>query len=337
MREISPGAQRLLDKADALSTLYFQQFTNVFNSNQYDYIIGIEGNDEVYYSKLSQHYLDTEKIYFLRCGGKTAVLELIHTLENHKEEIYRNSKCFGIVDRDYNLDNIVCAHRVYVTPVYSFENFFISKKFIVEMLGIFFHLKEFNHFSEDFSRVMRNYEERLSEYINIVKEVDKKYRATRISRQLLRENTPQYKSKNIKISEHTIGVDLSRVILKGDIHDDSITDSYTAQSMSIASSEYEHKTIWDYARDIRGKFLMYFIKSYIKSLFKDSNNNSSTICFLQRTALRESEDAEERKSVFKIAETRLSSDAEFISHFSSCAEVPDCLKIFLKKIKESYA
>ncbi len=57
MNNISSSAQNLLNRAQNLPTKYFLEFTRVHASQEYDFIICIEGNDQPYYVTPCSVYL----------------------------------------------------------------------------------------------------------------------------------------------------------------------------------------------------------------------------------------------------------------------------------------
>lgn len=338
MNVVTPKTQDQLDKITNSLGTYFRQFTQVHSSHKYEYIVCIEGNDQPYYSSICQQYLNTDKIYFLRCDGKNNVLDLIQTLHSHTDVKYKNAACFGIVDKDYGLDKIFSTDRIYETPTYSFENFYLSKSCFTKIIEQYFHLKEFNHFNEDFAKVTKNYEQRLNEFIQIIIDVDKKYRATQISQKKLQEKLPKYSVDNITLSHTTVLINLEEIRLIGNIFtaDKDIEHSYTEHSLAESAQHYNHSDIWKYTRNIRGKFFLIFLFNYLTELKKDIETSDlrskiidrkSPVCCLQRRALRDNP-LFNKKLLYKI-QVQFNME-NLLSVFATCADIPECLKIFLK-------
>lgn len=335
MNNISVAAQNLLNRANNLSTRYFQEFTRVIASKEYDFIACIEGNDQPYYIISCSNYLKSDNVYFLRCNGKKNVTDLIDILENSDQDSYRKSNCFGLVDNDYGLDGInLYPHRIYVTPSYSFENFYLSLSCLRKILEAHFNIKKFNEFFEDYQRILDNYTNRLNDYVSLIKEIDKRYRATQFSSKKYDEKLPNFHSADIIFSP--IKLDLNSIYYCNGLSLNScfkkdISLSYTQISYSDADSYYQHSDLWKYTYDIRGKFLIPFLCNYLRKLIDDINNLLNPICFVQRNALKRT-DALEKQFFYKV---QLSFDNNTIlSTLAQYADQPDCLKTFLSNFME---
>ncbi|MDT0199987.1 MULTISPECIES: DUF4435 domain-containing protein [unclassified Acinetobacter] len=334
MSEISVVAQDLLNRANNLPTKYFQEFTRVVASEEYDFIVCIEGNDQPYYVVPCSSFLESNNIYYLRCNGKKNVTDLIDILENSDQESYRKSKCFGLVDKDYGIGfNNVYPHRIYETPCYSYENFYLSLSCFRKILEAHFNVKKFNDFYQDYEVVLSNYTARLKDYIDIIKEVDKRYRATRISAKVLNEELPKYYSADVNLN--SIKIELDKISFVSGKNIDScfnkdISLSYSIDSYNAAIKEYNHNDLGKYIKDIRGKFLINFLCSYIRKLIDDINNIQNPICFKQRNLLKKTKSLE-KQYFYKV---QLSFDnSSIVSSISQYADQPDCLKEFLQKFK----
>lgn len=352
MSEITLETEKALRELE-LDTIYFTEFMNVNASKSYDYIVLIEGDDASYYMSLCATILNTPDIYYVRCNGKKNVLETLSTIENNKTKDYGKSKCFGIIDKDYGLDNEhkkynLNQQRLYITPVYSYENFYITDIFFKNLLASHFHITEHGIFKGDYLRALDNYESRLREYIDIVKNIDKFYRATQISKKLLDEGLPSYNANNINIGNNVINISISEVKLKNEenIFKNNIAESYSEDSLSIAEREYTHSDLREYTRNIRGKFLSQFIINYVKELLKDvakNNIENSKIFIERRDALRNQKVQNESDRLPRIKEIQVHkislqvTDSNFFPLLASCAEQPSCLKTFLEVFKENYS
>jgi hypothetical protein len=335
MSNVSTDAQSLLDRANNLSTKYFQEFTRVFGSKEYEFIACIEGNDQPYYVIPCSHYLKSNKIYYLRCNGKKNVTELIDILENSDQEVYRKSNCFGLVDRDYGIDFInKYPSRIYETPCYSYENFYLSIDCLKKILESHFNIKKFNDFFEDYERIIENYTTRLSDYISLIKEVDKLYRSSQISAKKYKEGLPSYASAEIIFSP--IKITLENVDFENgknfiNCFKKDITSSYSEISYEDSNSNYQHNNFWKFVNDIRGKFLITFLNTYLKKLMDDINNLDSPVCFVQRNRLKKQK-LIDKQFIYKV---QLNFDnATILSSLAQYADQPDCLKEFLRNFKD---
>jgi len=336
MEQVAQSAQNLLNRLEELPTRYFLEFMNVNSSGKYDYIVCIEGNDQPYYINPCRAYLNSENIYFLRCNGKSNVTDLINILENSTNSSYKESFCLGLVDYDYGCDpDNLYPDRLYVTPTYSYENFYLSERFFINILEAHFNVKEFNDFSDDYRFVISNFKARLGEFVDIVKGVDLLYRATKISKKKLGENVSDFPSDKITLSP--IDISLNEVKIKeGKSIDDffkrDIAQSLSPTSISHSSLYYNNLSLWDFCKIIRGKYLIKFVVDYLKLLIDDINDLNNTICFKNRNRLKRDQEINSQ-FFYKV---HLSFDnTTILSNLAQFADQPDCLKDFLINFRES--
>lgn len=335
MSQVSQSAQNLLNKLDGLSTRYFQEFMKVHSSKKYDYIVCIEGNDQPYYINPCRTHLNSENIYFLRCNGKSNVTDLIHILENSKNIDYKESLCLGLVDHDYGYDSDnLYPERIYETPTYSYENFYLSERFFTNILESHFNIKEFNDFSDDYKFVINNFKSRLAEYVNIVKDVDLLYRATKISKKKLNENLLNFPSDKITLSH--IDISLNEVKIKdgksiSDFFKIDINQCLSPISIVHSSIYYADLSVWELCKIIRGKYLIKFMVEYLKLLINDINDLNNTICFKNRNRLKRDQCVGDQY-FYKV---HLNFDnTTILSNLAQYADQPACLKSFLCRFRD---
>lgn len=99
----------------------FKKFAEKFH-NENVIVVLVEGDDDpkYYRQRISSH---TENcIEFIKCGGKSKVINLFNFLKVKKG--YENAEFLTFVDRDY--DCLMNVERIYETPMYSIENFYTS-------------------------------------------------------------------------------------------------------------------------------------------------------------------------------------------------------------------
>lgn len=342
-RPVSPYAQAYLNNIP--STTYFMEFAKAFASRQYKYFAFIEGNDKPYYIIPCENILGKGNTYFVRCDGKKNVKELVHLLEN-TNEAYKTANFFGIIDKDYGLEDefsfngqSLKNNHLYITPYYSFENFYVNKNTFLQILESEFNITEFGNFSIDYKNAVKNFEDRLSEFIRLIIDVDKKYRAYQIGKKVLKENKPDYHSNDIDTNiKNTIEIGLNCVGFRvGKCIDDcfktsknNINDCISQKSLSKSEECYQNLSdIWDGCKIIRGKFLIIFLVNYLKKLKEDLNSNNP-VCFVNRNTLKNN--AQLPKS--KFYKCRLDINYETVcSVLAQYAEMPQCLIDFLKNSK----
>lgn len=341
---ISSYAQEYLDNIQSTATVYFSdEFVQAFYSKKYKYFAFIEGNDKPYYISPCENILGKGNTYFVRCDGKKNVKELVHLLEN-TNEAYKTANFFGIIDKDYGLEDefsfngqSLKNNHLYITPYYSFENFYVNKNTFLQILESEFNITEFGNFSIDYKNAVKNFEDRLSEFIRLIIDVDKKYRAYQISKKVLKEDKPDYYSNDIDIN-NTIEIGLNCVGFRvGKCIDDcfkasknNINNCISEISLSKSEEYYQNlSSIWDGCKIIRGKFLIVFLVNYLKKLKEDLNSNNP-VCFVNRNTLKNN--AKLPKS--KFYKCRLDINYETVcSVLAQYAETPQCLIDFLKNSK----
>lgn len=344
-KEISPDAQKYLDEIPSTDTIYFTEFMNAFASKQYKYFAFIEGNDKPYYIIPCENILGDDATYFIRCNGKKNVRELIYTIENSRDSMYKNSNFFGIIDQDYALeDEFIFNNKelsrchLYITPYYSFENFYLNKETFSKILETEFSITKYGRFSSDYTFNMQNFEDRLFEFIQLIINVDKKYRAYQISKINSEQNMSNYRSNDIKLN-NAIDINIKSICLKtGKNIDDcfkssqyNIDDYISDEALSQSQQHYQHNNAWDYCKTIRGKFMMWFLVNYLKSL-KDDLNSDNLFCFSNRKQLKLKNNDSITKNTFHKCKLEINID-NACSVLAQYAEQPQCLIKFLHDVK----
>lgn len=341
MQEISPFAQEYLDEIPSTNTTYFIKFTEAFHSNEYKYFALIEGNDKPYYLIPCNNIFGAKNTFFLRCDGKENVKELIITLRNSHTQIYREANYFGLVDKDYGLDedhNFIPAERLYVTPCYSFENFYLSRNVFSAILESEFHTEAFGYFKQDYVNISCLFEQRLTEFINLIIPIDKKYRAHQISKKVFKESIPDYRSSYITLEPIEVDVDSVHLKPSKSLEDCFKSTKYdinsclSVHSMQESKKYYQGNSIWEYCKIIRGKFLVKFLVDYLKKLRDDFDKNKDPICFVQRLELKGLGVLD--KNLFYKCHLRVDS-GNFHSTLAQYAEQPECLIKFLENIRDN--
>lgn len=114
-----------LDKECECIEVLYQQY--IQNRSKYQVFIFFEGKDDFkYYNVRVQPFVVNKKHKHYNCEGKNNVISLHEMIETQTQKD-ENEKLLYFVDRDFDKNNGISSD-IYITPVYSIENFYISDK-----------------------------------------------------------------------------------------------------------------------------------------------------------------------------------------------------------------
>ncbi|MFV5533368.1 DUF4435 domain-containing protein [Acinetobacter pittii] len=323
-----------VDYMDSMLTdesVVFRKFIKLYAKNQGKVFFLLEGEDDIdYYLTKIEDYFGRYNESWLEmvCSGRSNVIDLIKDLSLHTKEEYRGSIHFGIIDKDYHevLDNPF-PEKIYITPCYSIENFYISENFMRKILKFKFSLDEFDDFNKDFSSCLSNYISRRNDFIDIILELDKYLRCNRImyENKLIKS---KINARDLKLSNF-ISIDLDKVEVKCTALEflGKTTEDFDESSLEEAGEFYKNKSHELLALLIRGKFMFYFITYYLHKLKHDNHINNPRL-FSDSYANSQKKGSER----IRRKKTKLSFNLEnpdLFSPLSAYADYPDCLKIFL--------
>ncbi|KAF2331743.1 DUF4435 domain-containing protein [Flavobacterium ginsenosidimutans] len=263
-----------------------------------------EGKDNPYYVPRIKKY--TDDFHPIKCGGRSKVLEVHNLIKN--QVVYNNYKKAFFVDRDFNEELPVQKPIIYETPCYSIENLFVDFKVFKQILSNEFHLSETTNALHE--KYLKLYQERQQEFHNVTLLFNAWYACLITIRN----------EQNIQT-----GVQLEDKFPKGliQISIDKILQNYTFQDLldkfpnapeveeeilSLKILEFEN---CDALRTFRGKFEMDFLLKFIDYMLADSKTNGQPIKFSFGTQLN---------------------NQQAIALFSTYAETPDCLNVYINKV-----
>ncbi|HGH4634296.1 TPA: DUF4435 domain-containing protein [Enterobacter bugandensis] len=318
-------------------SVVFRAFLKKYKNNKNKYIFLLEGIDDLDYylpvfeSKVGSH---NDNWIDLVCYGKENVFQLVGDLQQHSQREYQDSLYFGFVDKDYHevSDNIY-PDRIYVTPTYSIENFYVSLTFFKKILMRKFHLSEDDPENNDFNLCCDNFQSRMNDFVSGVKELDSLLRCNRIMYEEKRI-TSKINARDINLND-MISVSLGSITIKNNalnILSKTIED-FDPDALNVARYYYEGKSESDLAKVVRGKFMFFFIHQYLFRL-KEDNLKRMPVLFPDSYAL--SRRPREERKVFtktKISITREAQD--ILSDLCQFADVPSCLVGFLNVVLEN--
>lgn len=111
-------------ESECVETLY-QDY--IQSKSKYEIFIFFEGkNDFKYYDVRIKQFITGKKNIHFVCNGKQNVLTL-HSMILNQTSVNKSIKLLFFVDKDFDR-NIEISKDIYVTPVYSIENFYISNE-----------------------------------------------------------------------------------------------------------------------------------------------------------------------------------------------------------------
>lgn len=242
-------------------------------------------------------------------GGKKKVLALKEILEKHR--IYKNDKCYYFVDKDF--DQKITLEKVYCTPTYSIENFYLHteslKNTILSECGLSNSKLKNRHKIIDF--IIQDYEYSIKNFHTNKKTI--KLNSVFKFIRLKNINTSSL-DKILKIE--FIGKNTFNIKLKHQPDYLILRKSNISEFKEFTKKPDYKDLISDPLNSFRGKQQILFLKSYLKRLYE--NGELSEIIL--------------EKFKVKIKLENPSMADKVLSNLSNYAYTPECLKEFLCEI-----
>lgn len=261
--------QRMENECDCIEVI-FQDY--IQSRNLYNIFVFFEGKDDFKYYCARLSLITGERVYkHYICQNKRNVIE-IYRMINAKASKKNNEKLLYFIDRDFDKSNDL-PHDIYVTPVYSIENFYVTdnafKRIIKGELGFSDEMNEED--KRDFEAGVSYLIEKRDEVINSMIYANAWYS--------LQCNVKNVGKQNPKLS----------AIKDFDIIKD-VTNKDRLEEMvpfSVALSETDIENEMQYLREdpvgrLRGKYFEQTIPFYINKLFEDSNKKKNRVIFSKR-------------------------------------------------------
>ena len=303
--------QKMQEQGSSYS-VKFTEMTRIYAKDKSTLICIFEGKDEKYYANSLNTIKGQGRWSGINTGGRSAVLKLAETVNQHPT--YNKVNYAGFIDRDYE-DWFVNPNpnKIYVTPCYSIENLYVTESCFRQILSAEFNITEFNENSHEFPKCLNAFINRLDDFVNGVEVFNIWAKAHRI----MKRDDPETKGLNIGNVEtkKIIKIDIDRSLLKYDTTDpssvfkDILDFKLSADAIQEAANSF--KTV-DRTRFFRGKQQIDFMCELLSKL--KSDRNSKTPKFF----------SEKGKVHLNISQDNA------ISELSQYADIPDCLKDFIR-------
>lgn len=332
---MSDRVNSLLDELDDAPE-YILHFGNAKFKN-YDIFIGIEGDDQPYYDSIIRSKFPNKRIAFIRCGFRKNVLDFIEYLKKCDSEDYRESIYFGFVDHDYDEEFIPeFRDRTYVTPCYSYENFYTTASAFQRLLAAKFHVQDFNEFSQDFENATTNYLSCREQFFNAIKDIEAIVRTGYLMEKKGISSEKKTYVSRFKLTQSIVSVNGFEFNLTQTMQDwvDNLDKFVHREFYNEVRSKYDELNSVELNNFIRGKLIFDFYVRYIDDLLRDEADENS-LCFKQRNQIRCFNNSLDDKSQAKnLLNVRLKSTdlVEASSNLAPFADVPSCLLTFLDNI-----
>ncbi len=334
---MSDRVNDLLNEAEE-APLYILQFGKA-QSKGYEIFIGIEGDDQPYYNSVVKTKFPNKKIAFIRCGFREKVLDYIEYLKNCDSKDYRDSIFLGFVDHDYDEEFIPQYSDVtYVTPCYSYENFYTTLPAFHRFLESNFHVKEFDVFSEDFEATTLNYLQCRDQFFSHIKDVEAIIRTGYLMEKRGIKSSRKTHVSKLKLTQSLISVNNFVLRCTPTMQEwlDNTNEFVERNFFDEVRSKYELLDAEQLNNFIRGKIVFDFYVRYIKELLKDEDNIDS-VCFKIRNSMRKFNELPENQNNQKVllnVKLKPENLVDATSILAPYADVPQCLLSFLDRIVE---
>lgn len=327
----------LLNEAEE-APLYIIEFGKAKNKG-YEIFIGIEGDDQPYYNSIVKTKFPNKKIAFIRCGYRDNVLNYIEYLKKCDSKDYRSCVFFGFVDHDYDEKFIPPYTDVtYVTPCYSYENFYTTSTAFQRFLESNLHVKEFDSFSEDFETAISNYLHCRNQFLLIIRDVEAIVRTGYLMEKKGIQSTRKTHVSKLKLTQSTVSINNFIFGCTPTMQEwlDNIYDFVEMELFTEVRHRYELLNADQLNNFIRGKIIFDFYTRYIKALLRDEENNES-ICFKTRNSVKKYNELPENKDKLKVllnVKFKQENLVDATSTLAPYADVPQCLIDFIDRIVE---
>lgn len=293
--------QQLIEKTQKSSTVAYHKFVLLSRGRNTDLFCFFEGNDTQYYS-LRIKQLVSQNYHPISCGNKDNVLKTYKILSESPD--YKSFKKAFFIDKDF--DEALNNKDIYETPCYSVENFYVNNYLISEVLKNEMGLTEGD---AQFHEIIQLFESEYKNFSNQTLLFNGWYCALK-----RRKNVEKLDTTNVSLDEK---LPKSFICLKiGEIQSDynldrikelfpnaiEVSEDQINEAVEILNTE-------KIGCNLRGKFQMSFLITFLQFLIDDSSSNKKYI---------------PKKTKFRIDKPNI------ISQLTQYAVTPNCLEKYIR-------
>ncbi|OUD31030.1 DUF4435 domain-containing protein [Flavobacterium sp. FPG59] len=292
----------LLEQSRNSSAVAFHKFVLLHREFGTDLFCFYEGKDTHYYfPKINQIYKDNH--HPIICGNKKSVIETFEKIIPK----YNNLKTAFFIDRDF--DEKIEDEKLYCTPCYSIENLYCTESVLSRILKNEFMLHEID---DEYIFIINLFRQNQNEFHSAVKLFNAWYATAK--EKAKKSNTIVNISLNEKFPKDFAVIKIGNIQSNYTLND--IMDKYP-DSIQVTEEELKDK-LKNFEENcnscsFRGKYEIEFFTLFLKYLIEDANI----------------------KNKFLKKKTKFSVDsAQILSQLSQYSETPECLIVYLTKIKK---
>ncbi|MFX4232760.1 DUF4435 domain-containing protein [Aliarcobacter butzleri] len=324
----------MLKEAECPNT-HFTIFCQKYRGNEnYRYYFHEGFEDPIYYDSVVSTLLG-KKTISIRCENKEGVIALYDFMKRNLE--YNEKKYMYFIDKDYS-DNQDLDTNIYVTPCYSFENFYVTEETIRNILRVNFLMEE----DEDINKTLKIYKDLQNEFnekllifnswLACQNDLRENGQTTRLN---IDDSVKKYFNPDPQNSHNDI-VDKSLTCLYRnfeDLNDINIIENKLFRGCKkIDTTKLDEKKVYFSQKDnlyylFRGKFEFQFLISFLRRLKQHCETNKNnflskeyTKCSINLTQ----KDPQKRDEVYLELKK-----GYLVSTLSSSADKPECLRNYI--------
>ena len=274
--------REILKKARLDAPVVFQEFRNIYikhknqdKLNDYFYCFYEGKDDSKYYNHRIEGFCECE-VSHLHTDGKENLLKIYRILDRRKN-IYKDSQLLFFIDRDYDffikndeLKELQKISNLYITPTYSIENFYTTKKAFERILKSEFNILEMD---KKFDKLINLFLERQKEFHQIMLDINV-WIATQNYFQHTKEkrNIPYNElglDKILKISLQNIESKQNNIF---EFLEGKYSESFSSEEIKTKFIELQNAFLTnDIQANFRGKFEIDFLTKFLRLLIEKAN------------------------------------------------------------------
>ena len=298
--------------------IHWMKFLKLLTANRESVVCVFEGEDSKYYGTRLDNLAEVNWIP-LKAGGRANVIK-IFDLSKSRNDCYERSYFF--IDRDFDeAPSLKSDSRLYVTPDYSIENLYCSDDALTKILRDEFSCPSNGTSDNDevenqscHRSILSDFRASRASFLSLITDINAWIVCNR-RRESMAPGSGRLNLGNFNIANY-VTVDLLRC--ESDYELTNLNGKFCDSEMP-SEEDFDRARAFLHTRSLestcRGKFLAFFMRSYIGKLKADAA-------------------AERPRLVINKTKPKLSlSDKNFLSELTQYADTPTCLKSFMIAMK----